>query len=249
MPLRVHFVAMSKRPDELDKTAQTIQEMFAAVAPRYDLLNHLLSGFLDNYWRRQAAEALDVPSGDRVLDICCGTGDQALQLTKRGLRVTAADFCLPMLALAKHKYARLMRSAPAGLAGDSLLLPFPDASFRGITVAFGLRNVADLDQALAEMARVVGPAGRVAILEFSIPQQPILKSLYLFYFFRILPLIGKLISSHKGAYAYLPNSVTDFPQRGDMVDRMTAQSINDGNWTELSGGTVCLYTGTCRKME
>ena len=235
---------MSTRPIELDKSSRTIQEMFGAVAPRYDLLNHLLSGYLDNYWRRRAAQALAVPSGEGVLDICCGTGDQALQLCKRGLKVTAADFCLPMLALAKPKYARLSRNAPAGLAGDSMLLPFRNGTFAGITVAFGLRNVADLDSALAEMARVVGPGGCVAILEFSIPRQPILKSLYLFYFFRILPLIGKLISSHKGAYAYLPSSVPDFPQRQELVDHMEAQGILNGNWIELSGGTVCLYTGT-----
>lgn len=235
---------MPTRPVELDKSSRTIQDMFAAVAPRYDLLNHLLSGFLDNRWRHQAAKELKVTSGERVLDICCGTGDQALQLWKRGLKVTAADFCLPMLALAKPKYARLSIDIPAGLAGDSMLLPFPDRTFGGVTVAFGLRNVADLDIALAEMARVVVPGGSLAILEFSIPRQPILKSLYLFYFSRILPLIGKLISPHKSAYAYLPNSVPDFPQRQKLVDRMKAQGILNGNWTELSGGTVCLYTGT-----
>jgi demethylmenaquinone methyltransferase/2-methoxy-6-polyprenyl-1,4-benzoquinol methylase len=220
---------MPTLPGELDKSSKTIQEMFGAVAPRYDLLNHLLSGFLDNYWRRKATKVLGVASDSRVLDICCGTGDQAIALAKSGLKVAAADFCLPMLALAKPKYS-------------------PEGSFGGVTVAFGLRNVADLDRALAEMARVATPGGRVAILEFSIPRQAILKSLYLFYFFRILPLIGRLISPHRGAYAYLPNSVPDFPQRQQMVDRMESNDILNGNWIELSAGTVCLYTGTRGKQ-
>src|SRR5579863_1767548 len=143
-------------PAELDKSGAAIQSMFAGVARRYDLLNHLLSGNLDRWWRRQAAAALALPAGASALDLCCGTGDQALALFRRGARVAAADFCVPMLALARPKFGR-RRGAPAALAADALTLPFPAARFAGATVSFGLRNVANLEAALLEIARTLEP--------------------------------------------------------------------------------------------
>src|SRR6202035_1594662 len=178
----------------VDKSGRTIRDMFAGVAPRYDLLNHLLSGALDLVWRRRAAAALGPISGvagAAVLDLCCGTGDQAAALRRRGARVAAADFCLPMLAIARRKFRRQaqggrganMRVPPAAaLAADALALPFPARRFAAATVSFGLRNVADLDAALRQLATVLRPGGRLVVLEFAVPEARPLPTLYLFYF-------------------------------------------------------------------
>lgn len=227
----------------LDKSGRAIQEMFAGVAPRYDLLNHLLSASLDLVWRRKAARALALPAGSAALDLCCGTGDQSVALRKRGARVAAADFCVPMLALARRKFGRLERPRPAPLAADALALPFPERRFHGATVAFGLRNVADLDAALRQLAGVLRPGGRLVVLEFAIPTLPVLGSLYLFYFRRLLPWIGRLISSRGSAYTYLPSSVLAFPQRRGFLDRMADAGFTGLAWRDLSGGIVCLYRG------
>lgn len=220
--------------------------MFAGVAPRYDLLNRLLSARRDVSWRRQAAAALALPAGSRVLDLCCGTGDQALAVEKRGYQVVAADFCLPMLALARGKYRRLRsragRRPPAGLAGDTLQLPFAAGSFDGVTVSFGLRNLAQLDDGLREIARVLHPLGRVSFLEAAVPDN-LLRRPYLWYFTRVLPAIGKLLSDRGSAYTYLPDSVLAFPQRSEFVALMARSGLGCGGWRDLSAGAVCLYTG------
>jgi demethylmenaquinone methyltransferase/2-methoxy-6-polyprenyl-1,4-benzoquinol methylase len=227
----------------LDKSGKAIRDMFAGVAPRYDLLNHLLSASLDVVWRRRSAVALGVPPGAEVLDLCCGTGDQATALRRRGARVAAADFCVPMLAIARHKFAKTAAPRPAALAADALALPFPARHFEGATVSFGLRNVADLDIALGQLAEVLRPGGRLAVLEFAVPTFPPLRGLYLFYFLRLLPWIGRLISDRGSAYNYLPSSVLGFPQRQAFLDRMAAAGFTDLTWENLSGGIVCLYTG------
>ena len=234
---------MSGAATELDKRGETIRRMFGDVAPRYDLLNRLLSVSLDRRWRRHAARALELREGERALDLCCGTGDQALELSGMGARVAAADFCLPMLALAETKYARVAGRPPDGLAGDALRLPFADASFDAATAAFGLRNVADLDAALAEIARVLRPGGRVALLEFALPRRQPIRGLYSFYFRSILPKVGALLSPRGSAYAYLPASVVEFPQREGFTHRMLAAGFAFAEWRDLSLGTVALYTG------
>lgn len=220
--------------------------MFARVAPVYDLLNHLLSASLDHVWRRKAARRVEVGSAP-ALDLCCGTGDQAIALQKRGSRVLAADFCLPMVALARRKFARRaarekpVAPTPAPLVADALTLPFASAAFGAATVSFGLRNVVDLDGALAELARVVAPGGKLVVLEFAVPRLRPLRALYLFYFRRLLPRIGRWISGDGGAYSYLPSSVLQFPQRQELLDRFAAAGFGDGDWNDLSGGIVCLY--------
>ncbi|HXU45950.1 MAG TPA: ubiquinone/menaquinone biosynthesis methyltransferase [Thermoanaerobaculia bacterium] len=225
----------------LDKSGRAVRDMFAGVAPRYDFLNHLLSGALDVVWRRKSARALGDVKALEVLDLCCGTGDQALAVSKRGGRVTAGDFCVPMLALARKKARG--RGAPRWLASDALALPFPDRRFGAATVSFGLRNVADLDRALQEIRRVLAPGGRLAVLEFALPENRLLRGLYLFYFLHLLPGIGKLFSPRGSAYSYLPNSVLPFPQRRDFTARLEAAGFAQTAWRDLTFGTVCLYTG------
>lgn len=227
----------------LDKSGRAIRDMFAGVAPRYDLLNHLLSANLDVVWRRHSARALDLPPGATVLDLCCGTGDQAIALRQRGFRVTAGDFCVPMLAIARRKFGREAAPRPRTLAADALSLPFPDRSFDGATVSFGLRNVADLDRGLAQLARVLKAGGQLSVLEFAVPRIQPLKAAYLFYFLRLLPAIGKLVSHRGSAYTYLPSSVLGFPQRQGFLDRMAAAGFTEGTFRDLAGGIVCLYTG------
>ena len=245
----------------LDKSGRAIRDMFAAVARRYDLLNHLLSAGLDLWWRRRAAAALGLPAGPPgspgsappVLDLCAGTGDQALALRRRGARVAAADFCLPMLTIAQAKFrrrSRPRRRQPSGavppprpLAADALALPFPPGRFAAATVAFGLRNVADLDLALRELAAVLAPGGRLAVLEFAVPRAAPLRALYLFYFRRVLPWIGRRLSDSSSAYDYLPSSVLGFPQRRGFLDRMAGAGFADLACQDLAAGIVCLYTG------
>ena len=231
---------------DISKDPRRIQEMFGRVAPAYDRLNHLLSVSLDRLWRRRAARSLDLPAGAPVLDVCCGTGDQAIALARRGLRVTAADFCLPMLALARPKLERLGRRHPEPLAADALRLPFASGAFAAATVSFGLRNVADLEAALQEMARVLAPGGELRVLEFAMPRLRPVRAFYTFYFRRVLPRIGRWLSRHDSAYSYLPSSVIEFPQRDEFVAAMVRSGFDAARWRDLSGGTVCLYSGRKR---
>lgn len=234
---------MAESTTTLDKSGRAIRDMFAGVAPRYDLLNHLLSANLDVLWRRKAAAALGMPAGSEVLDLCCGTGDQATALRNRGAKVAAADFCVPMLAIARRKFAKTEAPRPAALAADALALPFPPQRFQGATVSFGLRNVSDLDAALRQLAGVLRPGGRLVVLEFAVPRLQPLKGLYLFYFRKLLPWIGRLVSDRGSAYEYLPSSVLAFPQRQGFLDRMAAAGFTDLAWEEMSAGIVCIYKG------
>jgi demethylmenaquinone methyltransferase/2-methoxy-6-polyprenyl-1,4-benzoquinol methylase len=229
----------------VDKRGGAVRAMFAGVAPRYDLLNHLLSGALDLVWRRRAAAALGLGPGARVLDLCSGTGDQAVAVGRRGPRVAAADFCLPMLVRSRRKFAALAtRAAGAAwpLAADALALPFPPASFDGATVSFGLRNVEDLDAALAALAAALRPGGRLAVLEFALPEDRLLRAGYLFYFRRLLPAVGRALSHRGSAYSYLPASVLEFPQRRGFAERLERAGFTGAGWRDLAAGIVCLYT-------
>jgi demethylmenaquinone methyltransferase/2-methoxy-6-polyprenyl-1,4-benzoquinol methylase len=215
--------------------------MFGRVARRYDLLNHLFSASLDRVWRRRLARDLGLPAGSRVLDLCSGTGDQSMALERRGYRVAAADFCLPMLALARPKFDAAKGARPSALQADALALPFPAGRFDGATVSFGLRNVADLDAALAELGRVLRPGGELGILEFTMPTAAPVRGLYLFYFRYLLPALGGWISGDRAAYSYLPESVLGFPQREGFLARLEAAGFEVARYRSLSFGVLALY--------
>lgn len=230
----------------IDKSGHTIRRMFAGVASRYDFLNHLLSGGFDILWRKRLAREIKLPSGADILDLCAGTGDQAIALGQKGYQVVAADFCLPMVSYAGPKFLKRNLDKLYPMVGDAMGLPFDDRRFDGATVSFGLRNVADLDTSLQEMARVLRPGGKLSVLEFAIPTFLPLKALYLFYFRNLLPFIGKVFSMKGSAYEYLPASVLQFPQREDFLGHLRRAGFDNASFTNLTGGIVCLYHATRR---
>ena len=223
--------------------------MFGAIAPSYDLLNHLLSLNIDKLWRRRTTRLVP-PSGTApILDLCTGTGDLALAYDRAAggrVRIMGADFCHEMLVRAVAKTEKRQASERIKfLEADAQRLPFPDNSFEITTVAFGLRNIIDTDRGLAEMARVTRPGGRVAILEFSQPRGRLFGRLYRFYFRRILPRIGQAISrSRDNAYHYLPASVLEFPDGEALAERLRRQGLVNVRWYSFTFGIASLYVGS-----
>jgi demethylmenaquinone methyltransferase/2-methoxy-6-polyprenyl-1,4-benzoquinol methylase len=233
----------------LDKRETRIRRMFGAIAPRYDLLNHLLSLNVDRWWRWRTTRLVPPAPDGPILDVCTGTGDLALAYDRAAggrLPVVGSDFCLPMLLPARAKARR------AGAAGrvrfveaDTQALPFPSDTFQLVTVAFGLRNVTDPDRGLAEMVRVCRPGGRVAVLEFSKPKHWLFGRLYQFYFRYVLPLVGQAVSrSRDSAYRYLPESVRDFPDGEALAAKLRGHGLTDVRFHPLTFGIATLYVGT-----
>jgi len=218
--------------------------MFRAIVPRYDLLNHLLSFGLDCLWRRAAARAaLNGTARPLVLDLCAGTGDLALEIARRcpGARVVALDFVPEMLEKAAEKSARRGLSGRIEpLCADALRLPFGAGVFDLVTMAFGLRNISPPEGALAEARRVLRPGGRLVVLEFALPARGVWRRLYSFYFFRILPRIGRLISG-SSAYEYLPASVESFADPPRLRAMIEGQGFAGAEWRVLAGGAVALH--------
>jgi demethylmenaquinone methyltransferase / 2-methoxy-6-polyprenyl-1,4-benzoquinol methylase len=223
-----------------------VRRMFASIAPRYDLLNHLLSLNLDRRWRRLAVNRLgweSAPAG-AYLDLCAGTLDLAAELgNRRGFRgrVIAADFVQEML---RQGRAKSERAVPCN--ADALALPFGTAVFDGAMVGFGVRNLMDLDAGLREAARVLKPGARLVILEFTTPRWQPLRALYLCYFRRILPLIGRFVSKHRDAYSWLPASVLAFPDPDALGDRIQDAGFKDASYELLLGGICALHVGIRR---
>jgi demethylmenaquinone methyltransferase/2-methoxy-6-polyprenyl-1,4-benzoquinol methylase len=220
--------------------------MFAGIAARYDLLNHLLSANTDRRWRalvvRRARARLQ--SGARALDVACGTGDLSLALSAGGeASVTGLDFCRPMLDLAADKSRGRGREIQY-VEGDALRLPFADATFAVATIAFGLRNLASVEGGLRELFRVVEPGGRAYVLEFSQPVVPGLRALFDFYFWRVLPRVGGLLSGSRGAYEYLPDSVSRFPDQRRLAEMMHGVGFEAVEFENLTGGIAALHVGT-----
>ncbi|HXG08614.1 MAG TPA: bifunctional demethylmenaquinone methyltransferase/2-methoxy-6-polyprenyl-1,4-benzoquinol methylase UbiE [Gemmataceae bacterium] len=232
----------------LDKREARIRRMFGAIAPRYDLLNHLLSLNIDRYWRWRTTRLVSPADDGPVLDLCTGTGDLALAYDRAAggrVPIIGADFCHEMLTLAVRKTRRRGAAERVRyLEADAQRLPFADDSFQITAVAFGLRNVTDTDRGLAEMVRVTRPGGRVAILEFSRPRHWLFGRLYRFYFRRLLPLVGQAISRSKdGAYRYLPASVNEFPDGEALAERLRRHGLTDVRWHPLTFGIATLYVG------
>jgi demethylmenaquinone methyltransferase/2-methoxy-6-polyprenyl-1,4-benzoquinol methylase len=224
------------------EAADWVRGMFARVARRYDLANHVLSFNIDRLWRartvRRVHHILDRP-GARVLDICCGTGDLLLALARQcPTPVFGSDFCHPMLVAARAKGAGGLFEA------DALRLPLRDASLDLITVAFGFRNLANYRAGLAEMRRVLRPTGMAAILEFSDPPNPVFAALYHFYSRRILPLVGGALSGSRDAYTYLPESVRKFPSVEELAEEMRLAGFAEVRYERFTGGIVALHLGT-----
>ena len=227
---------------------QQVQKMFSDIAPRYDLLNRVLSCGRDRYWRRRAVRHLSPQPGERFLDVATGTGDVALEIIRKvpenSVQVVGIDFSEKMLELAQSKIDTQKKHQSIQLkTGTAENLPFEDNSFDGITTAFGVRNFSDVNRSLREMQRVLKPGGRCAILEFAHPKNSLLKSCYRLYFESLLPRIGRLISRHRSAYTYLPETVATFPVRQEFSDRMQKTGFANVTYHELTLGIVILYAG------
>jgi demethylmenaquinone methyltransferase / 2-methoxy-6-polyprenyl-1,4-benzoquinol methylase len=229
--------------------ARAVREMFTSIAPRYDLLNHVLSFNVDRLWWRRTAKtfhhALTRPDA-RVLDLCCGTGDMTFALRREAGKSTpqilGADFSHAMLQRAKAKSASGRSSAPGWIEADALNLPFASDHFDLVTSAFGFRNLADYDAGLREILRVLRPGGECGILDFGEPQG-IMGTLYRVYFKQVLPRVGAVISGVRGPYAYLPTSVERFPQPQEMLVRMKNAGSTEASWTPYTFGIAGLYRG------
>jgi demethylmenaquinone methyltransferase / 2-methoxy-6-polyprenyl-1,4-benzoquinol methylase len=253
-------------PDQMHETGRAVQGMFAQVAPRYDLLNHLLSARLDVWWRQAAAlevrHVLERP-GSLAADLCCGTGDLTFALARLSAgRVLGADFCHPMLEIALKKRARAQTANSNGISqsaankgpnsvpgrthfieADTLSLPFADGTLDLVSAAFGFRNLANYAKGLAEMHRVLRPGGLIAILEFNRVQWPVLGPLFRFYFRRVLPLIGTLVSGVRGPYQYLPDSVERFPDQDQLARQLGEFGFERVHYRNFLGGMAALHLG------
>lgn len=244
-PLVVEGTTVGKDVDE-QSTASAVRSMFASVAPRYDLLNHLLSLGFDIRWRRATVRALqpvlEKPSSV-VVDLCCGTGDLALALRRASAgKVMGTDFCHPMLQRAREKSAQLSKST-VFLEADTLRLPFQDVSVDALTIAFGFRNLTNYRRGVQEMHRVLRPGGLVAILEFSHVAWPVFGPLFRLYFRRVLPLLGSWVSGVSGPYQYLPDSVLRFPAQETLAGMLREEGFTNVRYRNFTGGVAALHLG------
>jgi demethylmenaquinone methyltransferase/2-methoxy-6-polyprenyl-1,4-benzoquinol methylase len=232
-----------------DSAARAVREMFTSIAPRYDLLNHVLSFNVDRMWWRRTARTfrhiLTQPEA-RILDLCCGTGDMTFALRrhagKASPQILGADFSHAMLQRAAAKSATQNGSTPDWIEADGLNLPFPSGYFDLVTSAFGFRNLADYDSGLREIARVLRPGGECGILDFGEPKRA-MGALYRIYFKQVLPRVGTVISGVRGPYAYLPASVERFPPPEEMLARMKSSGFGEASWTPYTFGIAGLYRG------
>jgi demethylmenaquinone methyltransferase/2-methoxy-6-polyprenyl-1,4-benzoquinol methylase len=229
----------------MDK-ALYVREMFAAIAPRYDRANRLLTVGVDEAWRKRAVAELAAPAGGTVADLCCGTGDLAFHLLRSdpALQVTGVDFTAPMLDAARTRAARVDRAARASFVeADVTQLPFADASFDGATMGFSMRNVVDIDATLAEVRRILRPGARFVNLDVTRPPNPLVRRLFGLYFYGIVPIVGGIVGGSKTAYRYLPNSLTNFPDADGLAERFRRAGFAGVRYVRLGGGAIALHIG------
>jgi demethylmenaquinone methyltransferase/2-methoxy-6-polyprenyl-1,4-benzoquinol methylase len=224
---------------DLEKTPQQVASMFDEVAARYDLTNDVLSLGQDRRWRKAVVDAVGAGPGQRVLDLAAGTGTSTAAFAERGAEVVACDFSLGMLQV-----GRARRPNMPFVAGDALRLPFADASFDAVSISFGLRNVNDVDVALAELRRVTQPGGRLVVCEFSAPTWKPFRTVYVEYLMRALPPAARAVSSNPDAYVYLAESIRAWPDQPALAARLQKAGWSHVGWRNLSGGIVALHRGT-----
>jgi demethylmenaquinone methyltransferase/2-methoxy-6-polyprenyl-1,4-benzoquinol methylase len=226
--------------------ASQVRTMFDRIAGVYDLMNTAMTAGMHHRWRERAADRAELEPGDRALDVCCGTGDLALELARRvGPRgaVVGCDFSEPMLELARRKAARRNLGQVRFEWADALELPYPERAFDAVTVGFGARNLADLARGLGELTRVLSPGGRLVILEITQPRRPPLSTFYSLWFDRVVPILGA-VAGDRDAYAYLPQSVKRFPSPSGLAELMHASGLERITCTILAGGIIAIHSGT-----
>jgi demethylmenaquinone methyltransferase/2-methoxy-6-polyprenyl-1,4-benzoquinol methylase len=236
----------TKPSRESAQFAGQVNRMFDRIAGRYDALNSLMTAGLHHNWRRRAADEARLSPGDSALDVCCGTGDMALELAARvapGGHVVGSDFSEPMLDLAREKAADTRAAGVRFEWADALQLPYDAGRFDAVTVGFGVRNLADLDRGLAEMNRVLRPGGRLVILEITQPTRPPLSTFFSLWFDRVVPILGRLTPDSE-AYSYLPESVRTFPSPNGLAARMDEVGLTEIRWTVLAGGIIAIHSAT-----
>jgi demethylmenaquinone methyltransferase / 2-methoxy-6-polyprenyl-1,4-benzoquinol methylase len=238
--------AGSERPQrDSEEFASQVRGMFDRIAGVYDVMNSAMTAGLHHQWRERAVDRAEVGHGSDALDVCCGTGDLALELRRRigpDGRVVGCDFSEPMLELARRKSGDQGLAVEFGWA-DALELPYGDASFDAVTIGFGARNLADLDRGIAEMARVLRPGGRLVILEITRPQREPLASFYSLWFDRLVPVLGSL-AGDEDAYSYLPESVRSFPEPDALAAKLDVAGFVEIRWLLLAGGIIAIHSAT-----
>jgi demethylmenaquinone methyltransferase/2-methoxy-6-polyprenyl-1,4-benzoquinol methylase len=227
--------------------AAYVRDMFASIAPRYDATNRLLTGGVDECWRRRAVKELAAPHGGSVVDLCCGTGDLSFHLlrTDPALHVAGVDFCEPMLEGARRRAPREASGRDVTFVqGDVMALPFADQSFDGAIMGFSLRNVVDIVATLREARRVLRPGARFVNLDVSKAPNPFFKRAFDLYFYGLVPVVGGIAGGSMSAYRYLPNSLTNHPGAEDLAERFTRAGFSDARFVRLAGGAIAVHVGT-----
>jgi demethylmenaquinone methyltransferase / 2-methoxy-6-polyprenyl-1,4-benzoquinol methylase len=240
------MASASVRSRENGDKGTFVREMFASIAPHYDLANRVLTGGFDERWRRRAIALLAAPPRGRILDCCCGTGDLVFGLLRSdpSLEVTGIDFCPPMLERAQRRARREARGEVRFLDGDVMAMPFEESSFDGATMGFSLRNVVDIDATLREIRRVLRPGARFVSLDVAKAPNRAFRRLFDLYFYGLVPLVGGLVGGSRAAYTYLPNSLTHHPSASELSDRFARAGLRGAGHLPLMGGAIAIHYGT-----